>query len=75
MSHVAITSDFFWPLDKQGKPTGCGASLHWPYLETIEFDEIPDYLPSGKTSFPNLCYANQTQNPYFQSQKADTIFY
>jgi hypothetical protein len=74
VSHVAVTSDFFWPLDNQGKPTGCEASLHWPYLETIEFDEVPDYLSSGKTSFTNSCYVDQIQNPYFQSQKADIIF-
>ncbi|GIC87126.1 F-box protein [Aspergillus udagawae] len=63
MPHVAITSDFFWPLDKQGKPTGCGASLHWPYLEIIGFDEIPDCLPSGEWLFdPDDCKKTEVPN-------------
>lgn len=74
ISHVAVTSDIFWPLDSQGRAAGCEASLHWPYLETIEFDEVPDYLSSGKL-LPQLISLRQDTTPLFPMPKTDSLFY
>ncbi|GFF79356.1 hypothetical protein IFM47457_04891, partial [Aspergillus lentulus] len=68
ISHVAVTSDFFWPLDSQGRAAGCEASLHWPYLKTIEFDEVPDYLSSGEWLFhPTPEIYDETEVPNIES--------
>jgi hypothetical protein len=74
ISHVAVTSDFFWPLDSQGRAAGCEASLHWPYLETIELDEVSEYLSSGKL-LAQLISLRQETNPLFPMPQTDSIFY
>jgi hypothetical protein len=37
--------DFLFPLDETASPTPHALSLHWPHLEVIELDAVPNYLP------------------------------
>ncbi|GLA63386.1 hypothetical protein AtubIFM54640_004528 [Aspergillus tubingensis] len=46
LQKTALTLDFLCPIDDFGQPTL--PDLHWPHLETIELNDVPRWLPSGK---------------------------
>lgn len=46
LNRTTLAFDFLCPLDAKGQPII--GSLHWPYLETLEFEDVPPWLPSGK---------------------------
>ncbi|KAL4905770.1 hypothetical protein BDW74DRAFT_184850 [Aspergillus multicolor] len=46
--HVSLAPNFLFPLDDNGNPQADSASLHWPYLETLHFDQVPPRSPSGQ---------------------------
>ncbi|CAI7586627.1 unnamed protein product [Penicillium viridicatum] len=51
LNRTTLPFDFLCPLDGEGQPVI--GSLHWPYLRTLEIEDVPPWLPSGKDiSFP-----------------------
>ncbi|KAL2802709.1 hypothetical protein BJX63DRAFT_440664 [Aspergillus granulosus] len=48
LDHVSLAPDFLFPLDNQGHPLASSASLHWPYLEILEFDPAPPRTVPGQ---------------------------
>lgn len=50
--NTTIAYDFLFPLDGEGQPKPGSLQLNWPYLEVLELEGIPPYLPSGKKSVP-----------------------
>lgn len=50
--NTSIAYDFLCPLDEKGRPEPGSLQLNWPYLEVLELEGIPPWLPSGKKSVP-----------------------
>jgi hypothetical protein len=50
--NTTIAYDFLCPLDEKGQPKPGSLQLNWPYLEVLELEGIPPWLPSGKKSVP-----------------------
>lgn len=48
--YTTIAYDLLCPLDEKGQPKPGYLHLKWPYLETLELESIPPWLPSGKKS-------------------------
>lgn len=48
--YTTIAYDLLCPLDEKGQPKPGYLHLNWPYLETLELESIPPWLPSGKKS-------------------------
>lgn len=46
LNRTTLPFDFLCPLDGEGQPII--DSLHWPYLKTVEIEDVPPWLPSGK---------------------------
>lgn len=46
LNRTTLPFDFLCPLDWEGQPII--GSLHWPYLKTVEIEDVPPWLPSGK---------------------------
>ncbi|KAJ5827209.1 hypothetical protein N7447_003972, partial [Penicillium robsamsonii] len=44
--NTAIAYDFLFPLDGKGQPETGSLHLNWPYLETLELEFVPPWLPS-----------------------------
>jgi hypothetical protein len=56
LEYMCLDMDFLCPLDDSGRPTSDISSLHWPYLETITFETVPEHLPWGKYSRHSAIY-------------------
>lgn len=50
--NTTIAYDFLCPLDEKGQPKPASLQLNRPYLEVLELEGIPPWLPSGKKSVP-----------------------
>jgi hypothetical protein len=48
--NTTIAYDFMCPLDEEGQPELGSLHLNWPYLEILELESIPPWLPSGMKS-------------------------
>ncbi|KAJ6190653.1 hypothetical protein N7519_000674, partial [Penicillium mononematosum] len=46
LHRTTLSFDFLCPLDGEGEPII--GSLHWPHLKTLEIEDVPPWLPSGK---------------------------
>ena len=55
LNRTTLPFDFLCPLDGEGQPII--GSLYWPYLRTLEIEDVPPWLPSGKEyiSLPLVC--------------------
>ncbi|KAL3451515.1 hypothetical protein BJX65DRAFT_304102 [Aspergillus insuetus] len=51
LEYLCLDMDFLCPLDDSGTPTSEISSLHWPYLEIITLETVPDHLPWGEWLF------------------------
>ncbi|KAL4861858.1 hypothetical protein BDV12DRAFT_203583 [Aspergillus spectabilis] len=51
LEYMCLDMDFLCPLDDSGRPTSEISSLHWPYLETITLESVPEHLPCGEWLF------------------------
>ncbi|KAJ5985485.1 hypothetical protein N7499_008231 [Penicillium canescens] len=51
--NTTIAYDFLCPLDKKGQPKPGSLQLNWPYLEVLELEGIPPWLPSGEPTYHN----------------------
>ncbi|KAJ5427214.1 hypothetical protein N7465_002284 [Penicillium sp. CMV-2018d] len=51
--NTTIAYDFLCPLDEKGQPQPGSLQLNWPYLEVLELEGIPPWLPSGEPTYHN----------------------
>ncbi|KAI3092038.1 hypothetical protein CBS147338_8007 [Penicillium roqueforti] len=61
LARTTLPFDFLCPLDGKGQPII--GSLHWPYLKTLEIQDVPPWLPCGQwTSNHTVEYRAKIEN-------------
>ncbi|PYH95672.1 hypothetical protein BO71DRAFT_397783 [Aspergillus ellipticus CBS 707.79] len=51
IEQTTLSLDWLLPLDKDGNPAASTSNYHWPNLEILDLDCLPEFLPTGEYLF------------------------
>ncbi|KAJ5791673.1 uncharacterized protein N7518_008684, partial [Penicillium psychrosexuale] len=70
LARTTLPFDFLCPLDGKSQPII--GSLHWPYLKTLEIQDVPPWLPCGQwTSNHTVEYRAKIENDHWNDRIHD----
>ncbi|PWY65691.1 hypothetical protein BO70DRAFT_366642 [Aspergillus heteromorphus CBS 117.55] len=51
IEQTSLSLDWLFPLDKDAQPAAGTSHYHWPNLEILDLDSLPEFLPTGEYLF------------------------